>query len=829
MLGFKRERLGAVVLAWSGILVSCVLGDEKPASHDRWGDPLPSGAMTRLGSVRLRMGGAGMALTCSHDGKLLAAVDLEGELHVWSAASGKELAHCPRQSRGPGLIFSADDKRLASVGEGATILLFDLSVLSKKGESSILLKEPNPAIHYRGNPAVVLAFLPDGKTLLSGDIDGQAHLWDIGRGNEVRKFGTTARAQHRYALSPDGKTLAVAPDGEAPTLWDVTTGKRIGRMPGREGVLALAFSPDNKRLAAGTANSDTIRLFDVATRKEFRSLRDDKTPSLSQGVGSLAHHLAFLPDGKTLVSLGGHLRNKIRIWDVESGELRRSIPVRHGEDRVLALSPDGRMVATSGWNNVVRTWELSTGKELHDDLHQGSIKAVAVSPTGQQVAVGSYDGFVRLYECATGVEVRGFLAGPSPIDHLTYTSDGKAIFVAVAYHGAKLWNVTNGKEIRSFPGAVKGQRGLWRAAFSRNGTPLTLAVWNSSLQIVNAGNGKVLQRLSEKQWASALAFSPDGAKLVGGAFDGNVHLWEVASGKELWIARNKTGDIASVTFAPDGDLVAIGDYGACIYLLSGASGKVVRSLVGVRAQALAFSPDGRLLAVGGAPRDVLLMETASGTVVRRLSGHKGPVAALSFNPDGRSLVSGSEDATALIWDITGRAFVNQPTVLSDADLANLWTDLGAADGATGYAAVWALLQSGKQGLAFLQARLRSVPDDQTIAQLIAQLDDDAFAVRQKASAALARMGRGVQTPLKETLAKKPSVEVQRRIRAILEKIGDKGDARLRGLRLAAVLEHADVSEARTPLQRLADKDPSEEVRHAARGALKRLENAASRP
>jgi hypothetical protein len=254
---------------------------------------------------------------------------------------------------------------------------------------------------------------------------------------------------------------------------------------------------------------------------------------------------------------------------------------------------------------------------------------------------------------------------------------------------------------------------------------------------------------------------------------------------------------------------------------------------GTAAKALhryALSPDGRLLAAASGQGEVRLLETATGTEIRRLSGHRGAVWSLAFSRDGRTLVSGSFDGTALVWDVTGRAFADKPqAALSDADLENLWTDLGAAGGREGYGALWAFVRSGKQGIDFLQTRLPHVPDGPTVARLIVQLDDDAFAVREKASRALTRMGSGLQTLLKEELDKKPSPEVRRRIEAILEKVRYKGDARRCGLRSVAVLEYADLPEARTLLQRLAGNDPSEEIRGAARGALKRLENAASRP
>jgi hypothetical protein len=485
------------------------------------------------------------------------------------------------------------------------------------------------------------------------------------------------------------------------------------------------------------------------------------------------------------------------------------------------------VAAVAGYNSVVRLWNLATGKELHGDLGpQGKVVAVAVSPDNKQVAVGSSDGVVRLYERGTGIEVRSWPAEPNGISDVTFAPDGKSLLVSIGYRSAKLWDLASGKEIRAFAGATGSVRGVIRTAFSPDGTRLALAVPEPSFQIVDPANGKLLRRLGEKLVADRLAFSPDGGKLAGGGFDRAVHLWDVASGQEIWVARN-TKAISAVAFAPDGDTVLMGDYGAGIHLLSAATGEVVRSIQGMSGivRAAAFSPDGRLIAASGGSNDVLLLETASGNEVGRLSGHKAVVWTLAFSPDGCSLVSGSFDATALVWDMTGRAFVKKAAAdLSDAERERLWADLGAAGGREGYRAVWTLIQSGKRGVAFLESRLRSGPDAKTIDRLIAQLDDDQFAVRQKASAALAKMGPPAEVPLKAALEKSPSSEAKRRIEEILRKLGDMGDPRLRALRLVAVLEHAGVPEGSALLDRLADKSPSLEMQRAARAALKRLKS-----
>jgi hypothetical protein len=241
---------------------------------------------------------------------------------------------------------------------------------------------------------------------------------------------------------------------------------------------------------------------------------------------------------------------------------------------------------------------------------------------------------------------------------------------------------------------------------------------------------------------------------------------------------------------------------------------------------VAFSADGRLLAVARDDSDVALFETATATEVRRLAGHTGRVWALAFSPDGRSLVTGSFDATALVWDLTGTALAKKPAVpLTDDALEQLWRDLGHADGAEGYKAVWTLTRSAKQAIPFVEKRLRAGAEGDTkaVARLIAELDSDTFEVRERASQALAKRGKSVEADLKAALEKGPSAEVRSRIEKLLGNLGAANvDIRLRGLRLLTVLEYAAVPEAQALLKHLAEKGPSEEMRQGAAAALKRL-------
>jgi hypothetical protein len=215
-----------------------------------------------------------------------------------------------------------------------------------------------------------------------------------------------------------------------------------------------------------------------------------------------------------------------------------------------------------------------------------------------------------------------------------------------------------------------------------------------------------------------------------------------------------------------------------------------------------FSADGRVLAAGGG-KDARIWETATGLVRRRFTGHQGPVHAIALSADGTRLAVATQDTTALVWDVTGRA--GTAVELNDSDLKGAWDDLALADGDRSGAALARLAADPQRSLPWLRRHLRPAvaPDAETVQKLVADLDSKTFTVRKKAQQALEELDEAAAPALRRALKTPRSAEQQRHIEELLEKAADLSPGRLRQVRAVEALERIGTAEALALLTELA--------------------------
>jgi len=292
----------------------------------------------------------------SPDGMVVLTGGADGDVTVWDAQSGKRIRTVTQPAEVIRTVaWSPDGRLLAAAGSGEVVRLWD----AKTGQETHTLKGHTRVIHS-------IAFSPDGKALVSGSSDKTVRLWDLQTGREVQALSQPGPMDgakpspgipgmvFAVAFSPDGKSVASgggdgASEAGELVLWDAGTGKLQRRLLGvdEHQVWSVAFSPDGKLLAGGTT-AGSIRLFDLRTGEVRRDLEG----------GDQLRGLAISPDGRTLAAA---IRKEVKLWDVGTGKLKRTLRGHSNWVGSIAFSPDGKGLV-SGGSDGVRLWALAENK-----------------------------------------------------------------------------------------------------------------------------------------------------------------------------------------------------------------------------------------------------------------------------------------------------------------------------------------------------------------------------------------------------------------------------------------------------------------------------------
>ncbi|MEW1720214.1 AAA family ATPase [Streptomyces sp. NPDC093109] len=560
---------------------------------------------------------------------------------------------------------------------------------------------------------------PGGRVLATAERGRAVRLWDIADPYRPRPLATldgrpgTVRSM---AFSPDGRLLAAADEDGRARVWDVSDPAHTGPPAALRGaVVAVAFGRDSGTLA--TAGGDSaVRLWHTARR--CRAAPALTPAGVLPGDGDRLDSLVFGRDGRTLAAGG---ERGAWLWGLADPAPAQAdpAPARPAQDRppcdaavqtprsavapavgpirvgtlpvrALALSPDGRTLATAGRDHAVRLWNVTGSADVTESAdvtrsagatgsggpasrtpravltgHTDAVRALAFSRDGRTLASGGVDARIRLWDLTApaGARLLNTLGGHTGIvASLAFGEDGHTLVSAGdADRTARLWDLPG-------PVLLGHTSSLYGVTFSPDGRTVATASYDSTVRLWNVRDPyrPVPRSVLAGHTAAVneVVFAPDGRTLASAGLDRTVRLWDMPGQGTPRPRAPLTGfrdAVNSVAYRPDGRVLAGGGADRTVRLWDTADPLRPKQLTvftahGDQVESVAFSRDGRLLATGGADRTVRLWDVTDPRRPRAravLTAHQDVVKAVAFSPrNGHILATAGDDRALRLWDVT---------------------------------------------------------------------------------------------------------------------------------------------------------------------------------
>jgi WD40 repeat protein/beta-lactamase regulating signal transducer with metallopeptidase domain len=654
-------------------------------------EPLPTGAIARLGTTRFRPDQGTQAVSFLPDKRTLVVTKSDGRLQYWDAQSGRFLRDVrfgkPHVSAAAHTI---DGRFVAARGwyrEGNPqkstywVALLD----AQTGEEKL-----RHEVGDSGRHVVVAenasAIAVDSKEVTIIDlIKGESIEWPLDR------LGATA-----LALSADGDSLAVGSSGLV-RVWKWRESREprhfnIARKDPRTQahINSIGFSPDGTLLAVGD-HVEGVRLIDLHSGKELHHL------SMTDWRGE---YLTFSPDGQWLANpISPFSGGGVAMWEVKTGEFAKRLEMPYHGVRNVTFSPDGRFLAGIPWDAMLCVWNVTTGELAGRDLagHQAPPNTLRFLPGDDRLATAGEDSTVHLWN-VKNAELKHVLKHPPHggylrmIRGMDVSPDGRFIATSCLDNTVRVWAAETGQEVYTLPGhgELGGVRSVRFTPDNRRlvswGDDMHLNVWEvftgKALQEYRAQpSGEMLPDESEigRPYGRRDAFqvdsgllSPDASRLL--VLGRNFHIFDVATGREMAkYQRREQTHVMKMTVSPDNQylLMLTWGYGPEIPTVDGkttreaiqrtelrrlSSGELLAEMDredGAWPGAAAFSPDGRRAAitVGKEEARVVIVSVPELTEISRIDGFRAQPRALEFSHSGKLLAVANGDSSVVVYDL----------------------------------------------------------------------------------------------------------------------------------------------------------------------------------
>ncbi len=546
----------------------------------------------------------------------------------------------------PGIIgrvqFSPDGLRLAAADLAGHARVLDATsggVVTPLLQADGVNEHSITNLDARFKPSA--AFSPDGKLLLLALGANSAELRDATTGQVLHELKHRDLVYHA-AFSSDGRFVVTSSKDGTACVWDVATGGLAGPPLEHQGMVAWAqFSADGKALMT-VRERHFVQLWDW---REARRL----APEIPRR--SVLCHASLSPDGTKILTAAWS--GYALVYDAATSRLLEEFEHQGGLVDA-AFTPDGRRIATACDDGNVWIWNLNDSTRHPLALPEGShIEQIAFNRNGDRLAVAAEGGHARVWDVFPPERGVRRLPG-NDVSWVGFDKSGRRALLlnTGAKSGLSLYESETGNLV-SFAGLERNE--VTRAQFSPESSRV-LAFGNGRAALVfDADSGReLLPRLTHTAPLRDAIWSPDGKYIFTAAGPAGAHAWDATTGK-LALVFSVSNAVTAIALSPDGARLAIGHEDNTVQMVDARTGRgLAGSFTALGAiRRMQFSPDGKRLAMAttrGTEGLLELRDAASGEMACGPLVNRDEVKSVEFSRDGRWLATACNDHTARVWD-----------------------------------------------------------------------------------------------------------------------------------------------------------------------------------
>ncbi len=529
-------------------------------------------------------------------------------------------------------------------------------------------------------PVESVAFGPEGRRVLFGSWDGTARLVDITSGGKPLTVSHGSFV-HAVAFAHSGRLFATAGNDRVIRIWDASTGKLQRTLDGHEdGVVSVAFSHDDRWLLSSSYDK-TARIWDVQSATALAVL---------QGHTWWVWQAVFSPDASQIVTSGQD--GRAIVWSVVEGVdgvTCKMLTEFSGHDapvHTARFSPTGLEVVSGGEDGSLLVWKPADVQPVDLaariaglpepkpacralDGHDATVNDVAYSADGRLIASSGDDNVLKIWDASSGSLIKTLRGHGGRVRSCDFSPDGRFLVSGGHDAQAKVWSLDGYREVRVLKGhLLRGHSDIVLSArFSPDGKQVATSSRDRTARTWSTDSGQLLKVLDEGHefLATSAIFFRSGRQLLTAAGDNTVRKWDAAAGTQTILLRN-TGRIGALALSNNEKWIVTGASGNAAQVFGAEDGTLLQTLApdqesdrSSAVTALAFSSDDRLLLVADTDGRCRLWqrENAADSWKERAlwHNHSRRITSAAFLPDGKRVLTASLDRSVAQWDVaTGK-------------------------------------------------------------------------------------------------------------------------------------------------------------------------------